>query len=255
MIIYDTPKFQIDYLEKEGISFNSFVNCNSADDFIGIIKDYRVHFDNVGGISKALWDNTNLTFAIPPDLQKWVDSFLNMPDWQKLNQLYVPPKLGFVISTDTASHLSVVDVFENSQTGFRPHFFVNKEEAVEWMFKSDNTPKPLPEPPEIKILHDVIPHKTRIELTIDSEDLSEYLFMLNKLLRSRKLTQKHTENYLKLTKREREILGLIIHGMTDKLIATHLCLSYETIRTHRKNIMTKLECKKASQLSIYAYFL
>lgn len=255
MIIYDTPKFQIDYLESEGISFNSFINCNSADDFVEIIKDYRTHFDNVGGISKALWDNTFLDFVIPPDLQKWVDDFLNMPDWQRLKQLYVPPKLGFVISTDSASHLSVVDVFENTQTGFRPHFFVNKDEAVAWMLNTDSTPKILPEPPLIKVIQDVMPKKTRIELTIDSEDLSEYLFLLNKLLRNRRLTQKHSENFLKLTKREKEILRLIINGMTDKVIAEKIFLSYQTVRTHRKNIMAKLECKKASQLSIYSYFL
>jgi hypothetical protein len=63
MIVYDTPKFQIDYLETEGISFNSFVNCNCSNDFIEVIKDYRIHFDKVGGISKALWDNTQLTFT------------------------------------------------------------------------------------------------------------------------------------------------------------------------------------------------
>ena len=50
MIVYDTPKFQIDYLETEGISFNSFVNCNCSNDFIEVIKDYRIHFDKVGGI-------------------------------------------------------------------------------------------------------------------------------------------------------------------------------------------------------------
>ena len=255
MIIYDTPKFQIDYLETEGISFNSFVNCNSSDDFVEIIKDYRIHFDNVGGISKALWDNTHLDFVIPPDLQKWVDDFLNMPDWQRLNKLYVPPKLGFVISTDSASHLSVVDVFEKTQTGFRPHFFVNKDEAVAWMLNNEKVTKALPEPPVIKVIQDVMPKKTRIELTIDSEDLSEYLFLLNKLLRNRRLTQKHSENFLKLTKREKEILRLILNGMTDKLIAEKIFLSYQTIRTHRKNIMSKLECKKASQLSIYGYFL
>lgn len=255
MIVYDTPKFQIDYLETEGISFNSFVNCNCSNDFIEVIKDYRIHFDKVGGISKALWDNTQLDFYIPPELQKWVDDFLNMPDWQVLNRLYVPPKLGFVISTDSASHLSVVDVFENTQSGFRPHFFVNKDKAISWMLNNDDTPMSLPEPPEIRVVQDIMPQKTRIELTIDSDDLSEYLFLLNKMIRNRKFTQKHGDNFLKLTKREKEILRMLINGMTDKLIAEKIFLSFQTIRTHRKNIMSKLECKKAADLAIYSYFL
>lgn len=255
MIIYDTPKFRIDYLEKEGISMNTFLECNSSEDFISIIKDYRLHFDKVGGISKAIWDNTNLTFTIPPDLQKWVDNFLNMPDWQKLTQRYEPPKLGFVISTDAAAHLSVVDVFENTQTGFRPHFFVNRDEAIKWVYKPDNILKPLPAPPIVKIIPNIFPEKTKIEISIDSEDLSEYLYLLNKLLKSRELTEKHSENFLKLTKREREILGLIIHGLTDRQIAENLFIAFETARTHRKSIMAKLECKRASELSKYAYFL
>ena len=255
MILYDTPKFQIDYLETEGISFNTFVNCNTADDFIEIIKDYRVHFDNVGGITKAIWDNTNLNFSIPPNLQKWVDDFLNMPDWMKINQLDVPPKLGFIISPDTASHLSVIDVFENTRTGFQPHFFLDKNEAIKWMLRNDNIPKALPEPTNIKMHHNISPNKTLIELTIDNEDLNEYFFLLNRLLKSRNITGMHAENFLKLTKREREILALIINRMTDKQIASNIYLSYETVRTHRKNIMAKLECRRASELLIYKYFM
>lgn len=255
MVLYDTPKFKIDYLETESISFNTFVDCNTATDFIEIVKDYRSHFDRVGGITRAIWDNTNLNFVIPPNLQKWVDDFLNMPDWMKINQLAVPPKLGFVISPDVASYLSVIDVFENTQTGFQPHFFLDKNEAIKWMLRNDNIPKPLPEPLIINIHQNLSPNKTHIELAVDNEDLNEYLFLLNRLLKSRKLTGKHTENFLKLTKREREIVAFIINGKTDKQIASIIYLAYETVRTHRKNIMAKLECRRASDLSIYKYFM
>ncbi len=44
-----------------------------------------------------------------------------------------------------------------------------------------------------------------------------------------------------LTHREREILKLMVDGLTKKQIAAHLILSYHTIDTHIKNIYAKLE--------------
>jgi DNA-binding NarL/FixJ family response regulator len=44
-----------------------------------------------------------------------------------------------------------------------------------------------------------------------------------------------------LTQREREILKLMVEGMTKKQIASQLILSYHTIDTHIKNIYAKLE--------------
>ena len=44
-----------------------------------------------------------------------------------------------------------------------------------------------------------------------------------------------------LTKREREILKLMVDGLTKKQIAEQIILSYHTIDTHIKNIYAKLE--------------
>jgi DNA-binding CsgD family transcriptional regulator len=46
---------------------------------------------------------------------------------------------------------------------------------------------------------------------------------------------------MSLTCREKEILYLIAMEKTTQEIAEVLCLSRETIRTHRKNILLKLE--------------
>lgn len=43
-----------------------------------------------------------------------------------------------------------------------------------------------------------------------------------------------------LSKREREILQLLAHGMTGARAANHLTVSPETVRTHVRNAMTKL---------------
>ena len=50
-----------------------------------------------------------------------------------------------------------------------------------------------------------------------------------------------------LTKREREILGLLAEGLSGAQIAGQLVLSPETVRTHVRNAMTKLGASTRSQ--------
>jgi len=51
-----------------------------------------------------------------------------------------------------------------------------------------------------------------------------------------------------LTRREKEILSLLIDGLTGPQIAEKLFLSPFTIETHRKNLMQKLNCNSTQQL-------
>ena len=43
-----------------------------------------------------------------------------------------------------------------------------------------------------------------------------------------------------LTKREGEVLGLLVAGMDKSSVAVHLHLSENTVRTHVQNVLTKL---------------
>jgi DNA-binding NarL/FixJ family response regulator len=60
------------------------------------------------------------------------------------------------------------------------------------------------------------------------------------------------ESSLKLTDRELEVLNLICKGYTAEKIAEELCLSQETIRTHRANLLSKTSCHNAPALVMYA---
>lgn len=55
-----------------------------------------------------------------------------------------------------------------------------------------------------------------------------------------------------LTKREREVLGLIAKGLTGKKIAAKLFISPKTVDTHRTNIMRKLNAHSVAELVNYA---
>ena len=55
-----------------------------------------------------------------------------------------------------------------------------------------------------------------------------------------------------ISKREAEVLALVVKGYINKEIADHLCISLPTVISHRKNICEKLNMRSVSALTIYA---
>lgn len=56
-----------------------------------------------------------------------------------------------------------------------------------------------------------------------------------------------------LTPREREILGLLTLGMTNREIAEKLYLSIRTVETHRANLQGKLQLHRRSELVAFVH--
>ena len=56
------------------------------------------------------------------------------------------------------------------------------------------------------------------------------------------------ERYARLSEREREVLGLVVAGLTNKEIARALSLSPRTVETHRANLSAKLQTESLVQL-------
>jgi two-component system response regulator DegU len=55
-----------------------------------------------------------------------------------------------------------------------------------------------------------------------------------------------------LTKREKEIVSLVVDGLTNKEIAEKLFISIRTVDSHKNNIMQKLNLKSSVELVKYA---
>jgi RNA polymerase sigma factor (sigma-70 family) len=51
-----------------------------------------------------------------------------------------------------------------------------------------------------------------------------------------------------LTRREREVLDLVLEGMTNKEIANQLGLSHRTVELHRSRVMTKMKAQSIVEL-------
>ncbi len=67
--------------------------------------------------------------------------------------------------------------------------------------------------------------------------------------RTLRQTREKTNQMLdSLTRREREVLNLVVAGLLNKQIARELNLSIKTIESHRANIMKKLSADSVAQL-------
>lgn len=73
-----------------------------------------------------------------------------------------------------------------------------------------------------------------------------------KLLHKHERTDQLKPANYNLTQREKEIVSYIITGVSYKMIADNLHISYETIRSHMKNIHIKLQVSTTTELVIKA---
>ena len=64
----------------------------------------------------------------------------------------------------------------------------------------------------------------------------------------RKSHNKTVEKELKLTRREKEILGYIVEGLNNRKIGTKLDISERTVNAHRYNMMKKLKANNTADL-------
>ena len=55
-----------------------------------------------------------------------------------------------------------------------------------------------------------------------------------------------------LSDREKDVIVALVQGMSNKEIAEHLCISTNTVITHRRNIAKKLKIHSPAGLTIYA---
>ena len=65
----------------------------------------------------------------------------------------------------------------------------------------------------------------------------------------------HWLRFQSLTRREKEIVKLIAEGNSSKEVGEELFISFNSVKSHRKNIYTKLDINKTSELVRLAIFL
>lgn len=84
------------------------------------------------------------------------------------------------------------------------------------------------------------------KLSIDEiNELLPFEIALDKIIKPQ---SNSTNLTYELSSREKEIAQLITSGLKNREISNHLKITYETVKTHRKNIFRKLQINHVSQL-------
>lgn len=82
-----------------------------------------------------------------------------------------------------------------------------------------------------------------VKINLKATDVDEAVFLLKKKINHLPETPQQ-----KLSLREIEVLGLIMQGYTNNEIAEKLFVCYETVKSHRKNILLKTGAKNTASL-------
>lgn len=98
------------------------------------------------------------------------------------------------------------------------------------------------------VLSTLKPHllETNIFIETHMKDPAEALRKLKQKVKYESSVYKE-----KLSIREIDVIGLIMQGYSNKEIATRLFISFETVKTHRKNILRKIGVNNTAALMNY----
>jgi DNA-binding NarL/FixJ family response regulator len=103
-----------------------------------------------------------------------------------------------------------------------------------------------------------------LSLNLSSEELIESLNMINKgdIIVSRGIVKELVQGldqgndpeelFNSLSERQREVISLVVNGMTNREIANTLIITENTVKVHLRNILDKLDLRNRQQLAAFA---
>ena len=103
-----------------------------------------------------------------------------------------------------------------------------------------------------------------LSLNLSSEELIESLNMINKgdiivswgivkeLVQGLDQGNDPEELFNSLSERQREVISLVVNGMTNREIANTLIITENTVKVHLRNILDKLDLRNRQQLAAFA---
>jgi DNA-binding CsgD family transcriptional regulator len=246
VILCDDDLLWVSYNEKEDLLHNRLVKCQSTDDFIRGISKYKVIFERLLA-SAVLWDSSDFNFVIPPDLQKWVYTFLDKP----ASDTGIQFNVAHVVSLDVLAQVSVMEIYSrNNPLSYRPNYFSHIHQAMQWItlphHPSDNV--------SLQVDKNDQDNRAQIVLDIPIDLLPDYLHEFRRMFENRAFLREKKHLYATLSLREKEILSLITRHYSNQEIADRLFITLDTAKTHRRNIIRKLNCKHHAELMFYQVF-
>lgn len=92
-----------------------------------------------------------------------------------------------------------------------------------------------------------------VTIAIPLDQLKHISNKAERLLAEKNFFHTNLHKFLTLGKREREVLRLVALGTSSPKIAEKLCISVQTVQTHRRSIKTKLGISSGYDFLLYAH--
>ncbi len=193
----------------------------------------------------TLWMQINFNLVIDDETKIWIEKNVNEPCFEYGNQ-----KCAFVVGKDILSHIQTIDVFEKTNSCIIPKHFATEADARLWIFKDS-----IPEKQNDKLKFDGIDSKGNLIVRIPSNNIKNTFKNIHDSVQQELFNEQHKEKLTTLTKREKEILKLIVQDKKHQEIADLLFISLHTLRTHWKNIKQKLDVNSETKIKTLSSFL
>lgn len=222
-------------------------NCDNMDDYLKGVNKFKAAYLSIKP-KHTLWNNLNLDVSLCENLQIRAKAVLNN-EYLCRN---ISGKIAMVLPERLYIKCKVKNFYEELEQD-KLRFFEQEKAATDWLASASIWQEEVGAVSELNI-KETSDEKYELSLTINKSDYHKYSTLLNHLLKGQEFCIKNSDNFNSLTCREREILQYIIKGFKNSDIADYLFLSVETIKTHRKNILTKLNCQNVFHLTQYLMF-
>ncbi len=254
MIIHNTEFISIDYIESKSLLLSKWKKANiTADQFQQELLYCR---DWCCGLraKRTVLNQENFNFVIPDEMYPWIEKEINVPGYKTGVEDFV-----FVVSKDSNAQLSVMQSFDKVDSIYAPKFFLDHDQALDWITSNKKDKKkiePIQPPvefdPQIDIRLNGDNSKAIIKVEVPVESLPHSLHAIKQHMEKMDFMRKNWKKFSRLTKREEGVLRLLVKGLLHIEISEKLFISDKTVKTHRRNIVKKLESKHMVDLYRYA---
>jgi DNA-binding CsgD family transcriptional regulator len=254
LIVHDTDFISVDYIESKSLLLTKWKQANlTVEQFKQELQYARDWCCNLR-VKRTVLNQEHFRFVIPDELYPWIEKEINVPGYKAGVEDFV-----FVVAKDSQAQLSVMQSFDKVNSIYAPKFFLDHNQAFDWI-TSNKRGKQLIEPiqppdefdPQIDIQLNEDQTKAILQVEIPIDSLPHSLHAIKQHMDKMKFMRENWQKFSKLTKREEGVLRLLVKGLQNSEISEKLFISDKTVKTHRRNIIKKLECKHMVDLYRYA---
>ncbi|MFV8225079.1 response regulator transcription factor [Christiangramia aquimixticola] len=196
--------------------------------------------------SKTLWLQERFRLPVDQETHAWIEEYVNIPCVENGCQ-----KVAFVVGTDVLVHLSIMSHFEKMKSVISPLHFASEKEARQWLEETKS--QEINPNKDVTILFEGVDEEGNsiIKIKRPSSDISNTIRSFANLIEENEFLKKNISKFTTLTKREKQVMVSISKGLKQQEVADELFISIGTLRTHWKNIKSKLEIKSLADVIKY----